>query len=80
MQNDNCTAALSSLTYAMKAQKELSTQGFYTNIVKLDSSRTRRGCAYGIQFSCADTEKIRKALKNAKIGVSQYISGGGDLL
>ena len=80
MKTNYCTAALASLTYAMKAQGVLSAAGFYTDIIKLDPSRSRRGCAYGIQFDCNDSDKVRKALKASGIDVTRYIRGGGDII
>lgn len=75
-----CTAALVSLTYAMKAQKALSAAGLHSDIVKLDSSRTRRGCAYGVQFRCEYSDNIRRVLQADGIGVRQYLEGGGETI
>lgn len=80
MKNDNiyCTAALSSLTYAMKAQRAIEAAGLNSDIVKLDSRHTRRGCSYGVQFHCEYTSKIKSVLRESGIGVSKYLSGGGE--
>lgn len=75
-----CTAALSSMTYALKAQKALSAVGIYSYIVKLDSSATRRGCTYGVTFYCGDTSSARRALANAHLNVTQYVKGSGELV
>lgn len=73
-----CTAALSSLTYAMKAQRALADAGLHSDIVKLDARRTKRGCAYGVCFLCEYSDKVKRTLKDSGIGVSSYISGGGE--
>ncbi len=75
-----CTAAMVSLTYAMKAQRILSGAGLHSDIVKLDSSRTRRGCAYGLQFDCSYNDRVRRVLKDGGVTVREYLTGGGDLL
>ena len=80
MKTNYCTAALASLTYAMKAQGVLSAAGLYTDIIKLDPTRSRRGCAYGVQFDCNESESVRRALKSSGVNVIRYIRGGGDII
>ncbi len=75
-----CTAAMASLTYAMKSQRILSAAGLHSDIVKLDSSRTRHGCAYGLQFECERNDLVRRTLKEGGVKVREYLAGGGDLL
>ncbi len=74
------TAAMASLTYAMKSQRILSASGLHSDIVKLDSSRTRRGCAYGLRFDREQSDRVRRVLKEGGVTVREYITGGGDLL
>ena len=45
----SCTAAIGSLTLAMKAKSALDAAGIYCTIVKLDPTMTKRGCAYGLE-------------------------------
>ena len=73
----SCTAAIGSLTLAMKAKSALDEAGVYCKIVKLDPSMTRRGCAYGIEYDCENHRAVRSAFNTAKISVSSYIKGGG---
>lgn len=75
-----CTAAMGSLTYAIKAQRALAEGGITCEIVKLDSSMTRRGCAYGVTFSCEEQRAVRAVLSKEKITVTGYVNGGGELL
>lgn len=76
-----CTAALGSLTYAIKAQRALAQENLGCEIVKLDASMTRRGCAYGIEFSCTDLRSVRAVMNKEQIPVTHYINGtGGTLL
>lgn len=72
-----CTAAIGSLTVAMKAHSVLKDAGLESKIVKLDPSMTRRGCAYGIEYPCENHKAVRSAFNAAKISVSSYIKGGG---
>ena len=73
----SCTAAIGSLTLAMKAASALGAEGLDGKIVKLDPTMTRRGCAYGIEYSCEKHKAVRSAFNAAKISVSSYIKGGG---
>lgn len=72
-----CTASIGSLTHAMKGQKLLSGIGIVGKIVKLESEKTRRGCAYGIEFPCAELRRVRATLATSHLPVSEYFNGGG---
>ena len=75
---DLYTAAVGSLTHAMKGQRILSEIGVSTTIVKLDSKKTRRGCAYGIEFPSSRLREVRAALSASRLPVTQYVDGGGE--
>jgi len=70
-----CTIVTGSVTSAMKAQKVLSAVAIQSTVVKIDSSTTHRGCAYGLEINCNQLSNARTVLTNAKIK-STYISGG----
>ena len=74
---NRCTAAMSSLTYCIKAQRLLAESAIQSVIVKLDASLTKRGCAYGIEFSCYLKKEVRAILSRSNIRVTQYIDTGG---
>lgn len=74
---NRCTAAMSSLTHCMKAQRLLASSSIETTIVKLDASLTRKGCAYGIEFSCYLKKEVRSILARANIPITQYIDTSG---
>ncbi len=74
-----CTASFAGLTYAIKAQKELSAVGIDTKVVKLDASLSRRGCTYGVQFDCGETRAVRRALSLIRLLPTGYHDGGGSL-
>ena len=71
----NCYAELGSVTYAMKAQQALSAAAIPSTVVKSESSSSRRGCAYGLRFSCLQEGNVRRVLDAARISVKQW---GGD--
>ncbi len=68
----NCFAELGSVTYAMKAQKALSAAAIPSTVVKSESSSSRRGCTYGIRFSCLQENNVRMVLAAARIPVKQW--------
>ena len=41
---------LTSVTYAMKAKKQLSRIGIRSELIKVDSSKSKKGCAYGLEI------------------------------
>ena len=45
---NKCTAVIGSMTIALKAQKILHSSSIRSTVVKLDSSATHKGCAYGL--------------------------------
>ena len=74
---NSCTAAIGSLTIAMKALAALEKAGITARIVKLNPSMTRKGCAYGIEYSCEYHKAVRSAFNAANVSASSYIKGGG---
>lgn len=72
-----CTAAIGSLTHAMKGQRLLDDLGIAAKIVKLDAGRTKKGCSYGIEFACSELKRARAALGAAHLPISAYLDGGG---
>jgi len=74
--NNYCTATLTSLTYAMKAQRALTSAGLYAEVVKLDSEQAKRGCSYGVRYPCEYESKVKEVLREGKLGVRRYLRGG----
>ncbi|MGM9684364.1 MAG: putative Se/S carrier-like protein [Eubacteriales bacterium] len=74
MKNDYriCFAAIGSVTQAMKAQQVLAGAAVPCEVIKSDSSASRRGCIYGLKFSCAQENNVRTILNSAKIRVSAW--------
>ena len=68
----DCFAELGSVTYAMKAQQALSAAAIPSAVIKQESSSSRRGCTYGIGFSCLQKNNVRFVLDAAKISVKRW--------
>lgn len=68
-------AATGAITAAMHAERVLRAAGIDAEVVALDPDKTRRGCAFGVAFSSSDETAARRALRSARVFVSQYLSG-----
>ena len=68
-----CITLLKSMTYALKAQKALANYYINSEIVKLDSTGLKKGCAYGVKFDCINLYSAENALKKNNIKYSQII-------
>ena len=70
-----CTAVLGTMTAALQAQRTLSNAAIHAAVIKISSSKSAKGCAYGITFACAQTELVRTVLGRAGISVKKYMGG-----
>ena len=70
---NTCIASISSLNLSIKAQKALSQEKIYSKIISLDPALTKRGCAYGIEFSCSEERNVKAILRRVGIYPSQFI-------
>ena len=68
----SCYAEIGSVTYAMKAQAALGAAAIPSTVVKSESSSSRRGCVYGIRFSCLQESNVRTVLAAARIPVRKW--------
>ena len=64
-----CVAVIGSMTQAMRAQSVLASSAIRTEVIKADSSQTRRGCAYALSFSCLQEAIVKSVLRDAGIRV-----------
>lgn len=69
---DTCIAEFGSLTVAMKAQSVLASAAIPSFVEKIESSSSRRGCAYGLRLSCLQKNNARTVLDSARISVKQW--------
>lgn len=70
-----CIFAISSLTYAMKGQQELHDRAIWSQIVKIDSGMTKKGCAYGIQIECKNLNNVKNIFMKYNIPYSEILGG-----
>ena len=63
----SCIAEIGSMTSAMRAQSALAEAAIPTTVVKTNSEKSGRGCAYGVSFDCAQIENVKNVL--AKVGI-----------
>ncbi len=68
-----CVSAKRSMNHAVKARRVLSVAGIPCEIVNLDSSVTKRGCAFGVSFPCDMTEKVQNILRRYDLDYGEII-------
>lgn len=71
-----CIATMKSMTQAMRARAALEARGVRCEIVSLDPSLTRRGCGYGVRFSCVHKDIALAVLEAKRIGYGTVIGEG----
>ena len=79
MDQSVCTASLSSQTYALKAQKALANAAIMSRVVRLDASKSKKGCSYGIEFSCGHLHNVENILRQKNIRIRALYSGDIEL-
>lgn len=60
---------LSSVTYALKAQELLKSNGIYSNLTRSRAVKSVRGCGYGVSFDELLSEKAQTLLVQAGIPI-----------
>ena len=68
-----CIATIPSMNICIKAQKALAQNMIFSKIISIDPKLTKRGCAYGIEFSCYDERNVKSILRRVGIHPSQFI-------
>ena len=66
------TITVGSVTYAIKVKKFLERAGIRAALVKVDSSKSEKGCTYGININSANFYDAVSILKNTGIEYSVY--------
>lgn len=69
-----CVIALKSMTYAIKAKKALNDYYIDAEIVKLEPSMTKKGCAYGVRFDRVNLTQAQEALKKWSVRYTELIN------
>ena len=66
-------AVFPTITLAQKAARVLKNDGISCEVVKVDSSRTRRGCSWGVAFDDGKIYSVRMVLSNNSIAEREII-------
>ena len=66
-------AVFPTLTLAQKAARVLKKENIASEVVKVDSTRTRRGCSWGIAFDESKLYGVRMAFSNNSIAEREII-------
>ena len=64
-----CTLVIGSMTQAMTAQSVLAESAIRASIVKISSSRTHNGCAYGLDLPCTQLGNAKAVLGRAGVRI-----------
>ena len=79
MRTGKCTATFETMTMATKAQHTLAHAAIRSEVVKLDSSYSGHGCAWGLELSCSQLSNARVILEKAHIPAKKYLDEGAIL-
>ena len=71
---NTCIATIPSMNTCIKAQKALAENKIFCKIISIDPKLTKRGCAYGIEFSCSEEKTVKLTLRHAGIYPSQFLN------
>ena len=69
-----CIAEIGSMTQAMRAQNALAEMAIPSTIVKTNSSKSNKGCAYGISLDCNQMENAENDFDRTKVRVRRWKS------
>lgn len=69
-----CIATIPSLNISIKVQKALAQEKIFCKIVSLDPATTKRGCAFGVEFSCSEERTVRSVLRREGVRSPQFIT------
>ena len=66
-------AIFPTLTLAQKAARVLKGENIAAEVVKVDSTRTRRGCSWGVAFDESRLLSVRMAFSNNSLAEREII-------
>lgn len=66
-------AVFPTLTLAQKAARVLQNEKIAADVIKVDSTRTRRGCSWGIAFDESKLLSVRMAFSNNSVAEREII-------
>ena len=66
---------MNTMTQAMRGRSALEARGIHAEIVGLDPSLTKRGCAYGLRFASSGREEVLRCLRGKNIPWGSVLGG-----
>ena len=66
-------AVFPTLTLAQKAARVLKSENIAAEVIKVDSTRTRRGCSWGVAFDESRLFAVRMAFSNNSLAEREII-------
>ena len=66
-------AVFPTLTLAQKAARVLKNEQIAAEVIKVDSTRTRRGCSWGVAFDESNLFGVRMAFSNNSVAEREII-------
>ncbi len=73
-----CIATARNMTMAMKIRDTLARSSVKAEIVSVDVSITRHGCAYGVSFDCAEEAQVKRVLRLRRVDYGEIIGGNSN--
>ena len=70
--NGECIAEIGSMTQAMRAQNALGEMAIPSTIVKTNSSKSNKGCAYGLSIDCNQIDNAENIFEKTRIRVRRW--------
>lgn len=71
----DCIIPMNSQTTAERARRAANQERIPIEIVSVDPSVTKRGCAFGIRLNCDDTARMMRLMDQKKISYGDVIGG-----
>ena len=71
-----CIATMKTMTSALRGVRLLRSAGIEGEVVSLDRTLTKNGCAYGISFPCYAVREVKAVLYGAQVSYGQIIGEG----
>lgn len=66
-------AVFPTLTLAQKAVRVLKNENIASEVIKVDSTRTRRGCSWGVAFDESKIYSVRMVFSNNSVAEREII-------
>ena len=72
-----CVITMKSQTNAEAARRAAAGIRIPARVVSVDPNITKHGCSFGLKASCAELDRLKRALDQKGIGYGEVIGRGG---